>query len=371
MQVNPVVPPSPAIASPGAFARRVPFAVESTRRIRNRAVRCSAAVTDADPFVLAQTLLAAARVPRDTALILLNGAFGDRLADTGSPLAIEMTLLERDPWRAVGVSPFDPRPRACVLVHGLMGSERAWALGTSTGERTEFGQALAEARDATPVYARYNSGRHVSTNGRELAERLETAFATWPGLADVSIVAHSMGGLVVRSACHYAAEANHAWLAKLRRVFLLGVPSHGAPWKQLAHVAAFTLDAISSPWTKLVGAAINLRSAGIKDMRHGYVLDEDWRNRDPDVLALRVPRRPTEVPHVRWFVAAATLGEHDGLLAKLIGDGLVRGASCEGRGFGSPSPVLPQAEVRVFGRTSHIALMSDPAVLAQILDWWR
>jgi triacylglycerol lipase len=319
-----------------------------------------------DPVAIAERLLASVTGPRDAALAVLNGAIGDRLAEAGSALATTMTLLRRDPWRAFGVDPNELRPRACVLVHGLMGSELAWE---TTGRR-EFGCALEDARDVTPIYVRYNSGLHISTNGRELAERLELAFATWPDLEEITIVAHSMGGLVMRSACHYAEQAKHQWLAKLQRVFLLGVPSHGAPWEQLAHVAAFTLEAIWNPWTKLIGKAINLRSAGIKDLRHGFVLDEDWINRDPDVLALRVPRKPTETPHVKWFVAAATLGEHDGMLAKLIGDGMVRGESCEGRGFGSPVPVLPEAQVRVFGRTTHIGLMTDPAVLAQLLEWW-
>ncbi len=324
-----------------------------------------------DPVAIAQRLLAATDMPRDVALAVCNGAFGDRLAEAGSSLAMSMDLLMRDPWRALGASPFEPTSRACVLVHGLMGSERAWELGTADGTRMELGQALAAARGATPVYVRYNSGRHISTNGRELAERLELAFATWPALEDISFVAHSMGGLVARSALHYGVLAGHTWVQRLHRVFLLGAPSHGAPLEQLTHVAAFTLETIWNPWTKLIGKAINLRSAGIKDLRHGYVLDEDWHARDPDVLALRAPRRPLDAQHVKWFVAAGTLGEHDGVLAKLIGDGLVRAESCEGKGFGTPLPgVLPEAQLRVFGRTSHIGLMSEPAVLAQLLEWW-
>jgi putative serine esterase DUF676 len=324
-----------------------------------------------DPVALAERLLAAASGPRDAVLAALNGAIGDRLAAAGSPLAIEMALLQQGPWRPLGTPPFVPAPRACLLVHGLMGNERAWEIGTASGERRELGRALAEAREIAPIYVRYNSGRHISTNGRELADRLEQAFARWPEPFELSIVAHSMGGLVTRSALHYGAAAGHAWPARVRRVFLLGVPSHGAPLEQLTHVAAFTLATIWNPWTKIIGKTINLRSAGIKDLRHGYVLDEDWYGRDPDQLALRVPRRSTPTTHARWYVAAATLGVHDGMLARVLGDGMVRGRSCEGRGFGSPAPgVLPDAEVRVFDRTSHIGLMSEPAVLAQILEWW-
>src|SRR5687768_8388299 len=122
-----------------------------------------------DPAALAQRLLAATSAPRDVALAVLNGAIGDRLADAASPLATEMVLLQSRPWRALRSAPFEPRAKVCLLVHGLMGSERAWEIGTATGERSEFGHALADAHDVTPVYVRYNSGRHISTNGRELA----------------------------------------------------------------------------------------------------------------------------------------------------------------------------------------------------------
>lgn len=322
-----------------------------------------------DVTALAERMLAQASGPRDAVLAALNGAIGDRLADAGSSLAIEMALLLSDPWRPLGEAP--ATTSACVLVHGLMGNERAWAMGVADGVRRELGGALAGARDATPVYVRYNSGRHISINGRELAERLEAAFATWPALEEISIVAHSMGGLVTRSALHYATEAGMAWPSKTKRVFLLGVPSHGAPLEQLAHIAAFTLETIWNPWTKLIGKAINMRSAGIKDLRHGYVVDEDWRHRNPDVLALRAPRRPVETTGIAWFVATAMLGAHDSIIAKLIGDGMVRSPSTQGRGFGSPSPgVLPPADLCVFPGVSHIGLMNDPAVLEQLLRWW-
>src|SRR3712207_7583598 len=34
-----------------------------------------------------------------------------------------------------------------------------------------YGTLLREDRGATPVYVSYNSGRHISKNGRELAQR--------------------------------------------------------------------------------------------------------------------------------------------------------------------------------------------------------
>ncbi len=180
-----------------------------------------------------------------------------------------------------------------------------------------------------------------------------------------------MGGLVTRSALHYGLEAGHAWPSLVRRGILLGVPLHGAPLELAAHVAAFVLETIWNPWTKLIGKAINLRSAGIKDLRHGFVLDDDWRARDPDQLRLAKPRSPNAPASIDWFVAVASLGEARGRLAPLLGDGAVPQSSAQGRGFGTPAPgLLPDATVRQFERTSHAALLGDPEVLAQLLDWW-
>lgn len=330
-----------------------------------------------DISLLAQRFVRAYPGHRDEALALLNGAIGDRLHERGSALATPMRLFHgKEPWLLEDppVAVPDARPRACLFVHGLMGSERAWRFGVeaSPGEdatRVDYGPAVAAERDCTPIYVRYNSGRHISQNGRELADRLEHLRLAWPGggFAELSIVAHSMGGLVTRSACHYGIEAGHGWVDRLARVFLLGVPSRGAPLEQLAHITAFTLETIWNPWTKLIGKAINLRSAGIKDLRHGFVLDEDWRHADLDRLAFPVPARPRDPLHVRWYIAAGTLGG----VGSPLGDGLVRPGSAQGWSLDPRArELLPPAEVRVFESTSHVALMNDAAVLAQMLEWW-
>ena len=158
----------------------------------------------------------------------------------------------------------------------------------------------------------------------------------------------------------------------MRRVFLLGVPSRGAPLEFLAHVAAFTLETIWNPWTRVIGKLINGRSAGIKDLRHGFVLDEDWLDQDIDRLAYPVAGRAREPAHVRWFVAMGSLGRRGGLAERSIGDGLVRRGSAQGWSLDPRArELLPPAESRVFPSTSHLDLMRDPAVLAQLLDWWQ
>lgn len=69
------------------------------------------------------------------------------------------------------------------------------------------GERLAAELGLTPIYLRYNSGLHVSQNGRELALQLEQLLGHWPvPVEEVSVLAHSMGGLVMRSAAHYAQQ---------------------------------------------------------------------------------------------------------------------------------------------------------------------
>ena len=151
---------------------------------------------------------------------MLSGAIGDRLHDASSSLAVEMRLFHGLQLLALNHKVASVRslagehdvycltvpeagPRACLFIHGLMGSERAWRFGVGeSGETVDYGPALARARAQTPLYLRYNTGRHISQNGRELAERLEELRRAWPkpGLEELTIVAHSMGGLVRRSA---------------------------------------------------------------------------------------------------------------------------------------------------------------------------
>lgn len=296
----------------------------------------------------------------------LNGLFGDRLAQQSSPLAIPMSL-HFGPEKKPLVPPYDAlagRAQVCVFVHGLMATDRAWALATKGRAPVDYAELLRARRGIEPVFVRYNSGRHISENGRELADRLESVVAVSPGLRELSVVGHSMGGLVTRSAVHYGTLAGHRWVKLLRRAFLLGSPSQGASAEQVAHLVGFVLKSIWNPWTKALGELVNLRSAGIKDLRFGFVQDEDWQHRDPDTLALRRPRPVVAPPHIRWVVIA-------GDLWPVVGDGLVTARSAAGLGLGAPAPgVLPGARVVVVPELSHMALMNDPAVLAEIEASW-
>jgi hypothetical protein len=302
-------------------------------------------------------------------LAALNGVLGDHLDATRNPLAIMMRLrrdgVALDLTRsALAASIPRPARKVVVFVHGLCMSDLQWA-------RPAHCHATALERDlgSTAVYLSYNSGRHVSTNGRAMAAMLEALVDAWPvPLDEIAIVAHSMGGLVARSAHHYGTLARHRWPRRLRALVFLGTPHHGAPLERAGHVLHRLIDA--APWVGSLARLGKIRSAGITDLRHGNLVDEDWQDRDRFADGSDC-RRPVPLPGVRCFTVAATLGTSaNDLRTRLAGDGLVPLASALGR-HGDPRFALgfPDAHQWVACETGHVELLGCPAVYRRIRGW--
>ena len=117
--------------------------------------------------------------------------------------------------------------RVTVLVHGLSETERCWADRESA---PGLMSAIEQRSDATPIAVRYNSGRRISDNGAALADLLEDMCGSWPVEPEVvTLVGHSMGGLVVRAACLSATERGLRWVDAVDRIVTLGTPHLGAP----------------------------------------------------------------------------------------------------------------------------------------------
>ena len=213
---------------------------------------------------------------------MLNTVTGDRLGPELAPLAIRMAvraggsdveLASQQVREAFG----DATPKLAVFVHGLVETENSWLRQASRSE--PYGRRLQAEFGYTPVYVRYNTGRHVSDNGRELARLLDELTAAWPGqVREILLVGHSMGGLVIRAACHYGSEDGAPWVRHVRHVFYLGSPHLGAPLARVAGLAGWALSQLpeTRPFADLLTG-----SSGIRDLRHGYILD-DWAACDPD-----------------------------------------------------------------------------------------
>ena len=303
---------------------------------------------------------------------MLNGLVGDRLERDESPLAqpiaVRVDGLPIAPDRAALAQAFPAAtPRLVVFLHGLMETERGWRLGAREG-REDYGTRLARDLGVTPVYVRYNSGRHISENGRSLAELLDRVVAEWPvAVEEVALVGHSMGGLVSRSAAHIAALEEMAWVSHVRKVISLGSPHMGAPLEQAVHYAAFGLSRL--PETRMMGAFLRRRSSGIRDLRQGSLVDADWRERDPEALRAEACE---EVPLLEGathcFVSATVTRSPRHPLGRMVGDTLVLAPSASGRSRTRKLGFEAEFGLHV-GATHHIALLNHPAVYEKLQAW--
>ncbi|MFO1462799.1 MAG: alpha/beta fold hydrolase [bacterium] len=292
-------------------------------------------------------------------LSVLNGIVGDTLAKHKSRLAIPMSLQ----GEIFG-------GRICVLVHGLCDSETTWNFPENP--RRNYGALLQEHLAYSPLYVRYNSGLHISTNGRQLAKLLGEKIASQNrNIRDLIFIGHSMGGLVVRSACHYAKQAGATWVDRVRKIFLLGTPHLGTDLEKLGNLTSTILRVIPNPVTMGLAALGNMRSAGIKDLRFGYLLDQDWKGRDADALWRNNSHPVPLLEGVEHYQIAGTLAKKsDHFLAHYFGDGLVPSRSSAGRSL-RKSKTIPfsQEHFRVMKGLSHGSLAHHHEVYEQIRRW--
>jgi pimeloyl-ACP methyl ester carboxylesterase len=297
---------------------------------------------------------------------ILNGVHGDYLERMANPLAIEMRLRRGGrPIDPSTLAPADVTRKVVVLVHGLCLTDLQWLR-----DGHDHGQSLARDHGYTPLYLHYDSGLHVSINGRRLAALLEDVVGRWPvPLEELVIVGHSMGGLVARSACHYGRVAGHQWPRRLRSIVFLGTPHHGAPLERGGNRLQFLLDL--SPYSAAFARLGKVRSAGITDLRYGSLLDEDWLGQDRFELGPD-RRHPVPLPEgVACYVAAGVRGERRRPVSdRLIGDGLVPLDSALGRhGRAELALPLPASHQWVGYGMGHLQLLSSRAVYAQVSKW--
>lgn len=320
---------------------------------------------------LAPALGEAPPSPRKEALVAaLNGVLGDYLEETGNPLAIRMRLRRNGEDLSLARPPDDGAPsapprRVLLLVHGLCMNDAGWSR-----DGHDHGVALERDLGLEALHVVYNTGRHVSANGRSLAELLD-GFVREVGVPpkEISILAHSMGGLVARSALAAARRAGHGWPALVRAVVFLGTPHHGAPAERFGNLAQAALGV--SPYAHPFARLGRIRSAGITDLRRGSLLDED-RTDDDRFSRHGDSRVPVPLPGGIAFyaVAGTTTAEPGAPGARVAGDGLVPVASALGHQR-DPERTLAFAPGRTWiaPGTDHLALLSSGAVYERVWQW--
>ncbi|MGB1542935.1 MAG: esterase/lipase family protein [Spongiibacter marinus] len=328
---------------------------------------------------------------RAAVIAALNGVCGDHLHRSGNPLATPMTLRvmlgpDAPPSDAPGAALFETCRRSVeiypsaaalsdseftagghilLLAHGLCMNELEW-----TAKQHNHGHMLAKEYGYSPVFVRYNSGKHISQNGRELAQHLEGLVERWPvPVQSITAVGFSMGGLVLRSAMHSALEHAQRWPQLLDKVVYIGTPHHGSALERggywLQRAMAF------SPYTAPLAALGRIRSDGITDLRHGNIVDADWQLYDEhqDNADHRVPLMlPPGIDH---YAIAGTLSRSSaGYLQR--SDGLVHPDSALGRHpLGAKTLGFAADRQRVFCQLDHLSMLSDARVADQLKEWLR
>lgn len=285
----------------------------------------------------------------------MNGVFGDKLVEWDHPLALPMELVDEH-GRELQLEQIQAASDkgVALFVHGLCLSEGDW----QGHHHRSFVEALHQQGYGV-AWLRYNTGLPIWENGELLDKLLATHWNSEDG-KKLLLLGHSMGGLVIRSACHYAQqtaqdEPGHRWLAALTHAAYIASPHDGAPMEKIGNLANSLLGV--TPYARPLMALGNIRSLGIRSLRYANVTPphDDSHQQKPLPLYdgcehLLLGARRFYEPGQRW-----------------LGDGLVPEESAMG-GPHFPSS-HPKVQRHMLDDVGHITLLKD-ARLYEVLQRW-
>ena len=302
----------------------------------------------------AQTLLAA-----------LNGVLGDYLFVRDNPLAIPMHF-RRDGHPLADEQLLDvinqSNGKLLIMAHGLCMNDLQWCR-----EGHDHGAELAKELGMGAIYLHYNSGQHISDNGIQFASLMESLVELTDKKLDINILAHSMGGLVSRSAFHVGENSGHKWPELLNKLVFLGTPHHGADLEKAGNWIDLILGAhaYTVPFARLV----KVRSSGITDLRYGNVQESDWNTIERFEFS-GDKRLPMSLPeNVQYFAVATSANES---IHSPLGDGLVRIKSALGEHQNPAFNLsIPDDKKWVGTNINHMQLLNDPKVYKVLKTWFE
>ncbi|MGK0413765.1 MAG: pimeloyl-ACP methyl ester carboxylesterase [Polaribacter sp.] len=307
---------------------------------------------------------------KEIILSALNGVIGDYLEDQENPLKIEMQF--RFQSKALKVVSEDLKAtysningKILLMIHGSCMSDIQWTRKNHNHEKI-----LSKELEKTPVYLHYNSGKHISANGQNLNTSLEELVKNWPvPVEELTIIAHSMGGLIARSALYYGQQEQKNWTNLLKKVVFLGTPHHGSQIEKAGNYLDIILETV--PYTKPLARLGKIRSAGVTDLRYGNLVDEDWQNSDRFELKSD-QRQNIQLPkEIEFYSIAAVLGEKkSSASSKILGDNLVDVKSALGE-HKNPDKNLSfkKNNTWVAYENNHLDLLSNPKITDKLLKW--
>lgn len=294
----------------------------------------------------------------------LNGVLGDHMLQSQNPLALPMVMYDRYGQLQRG----ELSGRVVILIHGLCMNHLSWAPGESSGLGEHI---LYHQQQANVLYLNYNTGRRISSNGRSFSNLLEKLISNNPRITEIDLIGHSMGGLVSRSALFYGKQSTCKWIDYVENLVCIGSPHQGAVLERLGFMLQEKVGQI--PFASVLAQLGNLRSAGIIDLRHGSVRDDDWEHLEARIGQMDDCRKPAPLPsRIKTYLIAGTLERESSSSKTLeaIGDYLVSVKSALGD---HPHPQfrlkVPEDHKAVFYGLNHMEIQYHPKVREQIIAW--
>lgn len=307
---------------------------------------------------------------KEVILSALNGVIGDYLEEKNNPLKINMQFrfqskaLKIDSESLKATYP-TITGKILLMLHGSCMNDTQW-----TRKNHNHGEILSTELNKTLVYLNYNSGKHISTNGQNLSNSLDELLKNWPvPVEELIMVAHSMGGLIARSALYYGQQDEKKWTKYLKKVVFLGTPHHGSHVERTGNYLDVILEAI--PYAKPFAKLGKIRSAGITDLRYGNLVNKDWQNKDRFELK-NDQRQHVPLPKQVGFYAVAAVNKKENSTKHTLslGDNLVSIKSALGQHkILDKTLVFKKNNIWIGYETNHLDLLSSPKI-TEILKIW-
>jgi pimeloyl-ACP methyl ester carboxylesterase len=295
----------------------------------------------------------------------VNGVCGDYLLQQHNPIGLPMVIYDHYGEVQKG----ELTGHIVLFIHGLCMNHLDWSSMSYGG----IGEKLLAQRDNnTMLYLNYNTGRRISANGRSLSNTLEDLVRRNPGISRISLIGHSMGGLVARSALFYGKLQVYSWLDITENLVCLGSPHHGAALERFGFNLQQKLGRF--PIVKIIGHIGNIRSNGILDLRHGSIRDDDWEHNSMRLGFLDDNRRPAPLPsHVQTYLVAASVEskKKNKTDRQIFGDYLVSIPSALGEHPNSRFHLkVPESHKAIFYGLNHFNIHRNSSVAEQIAMWF-
>ncbi len=239
-----------------------------------------------------------------------------------------------------------------VFVHGLCETEDYWLRRRrpkqpDVPEPSSYGRRLSADEGWSPVFVRANTGISLAESGVALSALLGRLVEIWPTeVRRIALVGHSMGGLIIRSAC--AVDTDSDWRGRVSDIVTLGTPHLGSPVER--SIARGLAVSEKVPEFALYRNIFSKRSAAVLELHDGL----------PDIPPL---------PHVQYHLVAGSLSRstrHP--VALSVGDLLVQPRSAFGRPRHGPE-IFPGANTLHVPHADHFDLLNHDDVYAAMRVW--